>query len=99
MRDKEKHIVITPGGPRPASTIHTVRATDTVRIDETGLTVDIGKAKSMTDPELVVTPGGPRNGSLIHKVESGYTVRVESGRLENNGFDRCARENHRSAAG
>jgi hypothetical protein len=77
--EKKDEIVITPGGPRPASTIHTVQPTDTVRLDETGFSVTAGGAKAVLAPGLVVTPGGPRLRSLIHNVESGYTLRVDPG--------------------
>jgi hypothetical protein len=83
MSDENKEqIVITPGGPRPASTIHTVQSTDTVRLDETGFSVTSGGAKAVPAPDLVVTPGGPRLRSLIHNVESGYTLRVDPGNWE-----------------
>ena len=73
-------MITTPGGRRRASSVRTVKPTDTVRVDQTGFQVTPNTAQAAAvAPDIVVTPGGPRQRSLINHVESGSTLRVDAG--------------------
>ena len=80
--------IITPGGPRPANRVHTVRTNNTVkRTDETNVFSVVQKPsptkaqiKQLIATDLyTITPGGIRPKSMVHTVESGQVVSFSEG--------------------
>ena len=80
--------VITPGGPRPRTSVRMVRPGETVvQTAEGTLTVvptaaiEQSEGSASMPDDLVLTPGGPRSRSQVHLVESGTVLDGTGGRL------------------
>jgi hypothetical protein len=78
--DAKQELVLTPGGPRPKSSVHSVAPGERVVFDEAGrgsiasLDPVTGKTEGGNMPmseDLVLTPGGFRSKAFVHKVEKG----------------------------
>src|SRR6516225_5444008 len=81
----ESGTVVTPGGPRPPSSVHRVGPGDEVRRSAGGQRVVKRSARTRGEGSMaeahVVTPGGYRHPSLVHRVEAGTVVDRTAGRL------------------
>ena len=80
--------VITPGGPRPRSSVHSVGPAQTVVQQADGTlavvpTADLEQRKGSANmpDDLVLTPGGLRSRSQVHLIESGTVIDGTDGRL------------------
>jgi hypothetical protein len=88
--DKHEGIVITPGGPRPASTVHEVRPDQAVRTTADG-GIEIvtkvvhpdapgeGRGRRSIPENYVMTPGGLRHRSYVHVIKPGESIDVADG--------------------
>jgi hypothetical protein len=73
----EEEMVITPGGPRPASKVTEVKPGQAVERSATGeFSVSAARA-----PQRVITPGGFRDPSLVHTIEPGHVLDGTGGRI------------------
>jgi hypothetical protein len=87
MPQKDDEIVITPGGPRSVSLVHTVTPGDIVEqvSQNTFTTHPNASAIRELHQELLatgdyeITPGGIRHKSMIHTVEAGEVVTAHKG--------------------
>ena len=89
--DKKEELVLTPGGARPRSHVHSVAPGEAVRLGRQGKAVTVpakeasavslAAVPSSLGANLVLTPGGFRHPSLVHRVEPGQAVSLAAGRL------------------
>src|SRR5262245_26454778 len=87
MNEKSQHIVITPGGARPADHVHTVASDEAVQRGATGEFIvtrqtrpDFARTRELLATGLyAITPGGIRPKSMIHTVEPGQVVERTDG--------------------
>src|SRR6266849_6235050 len=82
---ENEELVITPGGPRPKDSVHSVGPGEAVYVDESGNARVIpekqeGGTANMTE-EMVLTPGGYRPKSLVHFIEPGHVLDGTGDRL------------------
>lgn len=74
----EEKKVLTPGGYRPESLVHTVESSDVVIFDAKEIPVIEKQKEESLNEDLVLTPCGYRSKRLVHEVQKSQAVAFES---------------------